>query len=154
MGSTSATSTNASMSIVRVLRGWTVASSRSVRRTCLPLSSSYPRATSSQSTSTPSLEQKRRCSIGAPSFSCSCRKCRSRSRAALVRLTGTLTSPNDSDPFQSVRGISGPQARLQGGGEVGGLLLGLGLLGSQVLALGLALDQVEHSLAIGVLVVR
>src|SRR5918999_6370094 len=143
-------------SIVRVFSGCTEASSSSVSTTCLPFSSSNPRPTSSHWTSASSCEQKRCCSIGALSFLCSWRKWRSRSRVAPVSCTGTLTSPKESDPFQSGRGMSGLpalQARLQGGGEVVRLLALLELDPLDLLALGLAVDQVEDSLAVGVLVV-
>src|SRR5215211_547117 len=79
---------------------------------------------------------------------------RSRSRAALASWTGTLTSPNESEPFQSARGMSGPalQARLERVEEVRGLLERLRLDAFDLLALRLPVDQVEHGLAVGVLV--
>src|SRR3954449_937338 len=62
---------------------------------------------SSNGTSSSSFEQKRRVSIGAPSFSCSWRKCTPWSRTALTSETGTLTSPKLSDPVQIERATSG-----------------------------------------------
>jgi hypothetical protein len=53
-----------------------------------------------------SSEQNRRVSIGAPSLPCSCRKWKSTSRTALNIRTGTLMSPNDSEPDQIGRAIS------------------------------------------------
>ena len=105
------------------------------------------------STSTSSSAQKRRCSIGALSFSCSWWKCRSRSRAALTSCTGTLTSPKlqRAGP-ERARHVSvapgSPRARPQVVAVLGLLLRSRSIS----LPLGLALDQLEHRLAVGVLV--
>src|SRR3954454_17710828 len=95
-----------------------------------------------------SLEQKRRCSMRTLSLACSWWKCRSRSRTALTSCTGTLTSPKLSEPVHRDLG----KARLQGGGEVVGLLAVLGLGRLDLLALPLALDHPEHRVAVAVLV--
>src|SRR4051812_34937438 len=89
------------------------------------------------------------------SFSCSSWKWKSRSRAALTSCTGTFTSPKLIDPLQSGRGTSAPRADagFERRHQVVAVLRLLLLEQIYLLARGLALDQVEHRLAIGVLVV-
>src|SRR4051812_44245346 len=89
------------------------------------------------------------------SFSCSSWKWKSRSRAALTSWTGTFTSPKLIDPLQSGRGTSAPRADagFERRRQVVAVLRLLLLEQVYLLARGLALDQVEHRLAIGVLVV-
>src|SRR4051794_3524170 len=89
-------------------------------------------------------------SIGVSSLACTWRKCRSRSRTALTSRTGTLTSPKLSDPVHSDLA----KARLQRGGQVVGLVLRLGLARVDLLAVALALDDLQDrvAVAVGVLV--
>src|SRR4051812_43492400 len=149
----SATSTNCSMSIVRVLRGSTASRSSSVTITVLPLSSSKLRVIDSNGTSLSSSEHQRWVSTGTLSFSWSWRKWKSMSRTALTSATGTFTRPNDSDPVQSARATSVPrrQACLERGHQVARVLR-LGALRQRLdLALGLRLDVLEQALAVLVL---
>src|SRR3954462_11670635 len=156
----SATSTNCSMSIVRVLRGSTASRSSSVTITVLPLSSSKLRVIDSNGTSLSSSEHQRCVSTGTLSFSWSWRKCRSMSRTALTSWTGTFTSPKLSDPVQRERAIvcsaplpaSARHARLERGHQVAGIVGGLAALREGLhLALRLGLDVLEQPLAVGVL---
>src|SRR5947209_3529376 len=151
------------MSMVRVRRGSIAWSSSSVMITWLPSSNSNECSISSKDTSTSSFEHQRCTSIGAPSFSCSWRKCRSRSRAAVTITTGTLTRPKLKEPLHSERAMSSaprlrsrlllpvPQARLERGHQVI-RRLGLLVLGQlDLLAGGLSLDQLGHPVAVAVL---
>src|SRR4051812_40841357 len=155
----SATSTNCSMSIVRVLRGSTASRSSSVTITVLPLSSSKLRVIDSNGTSLSSSEHQRCVSTGTLSFSWSWRKWRSMSRTAVTSWTGTFTSPKLSDPVQSERATLLPplpaparHARLERRHQVVRIVRGLAALRQRLhLALRLRLDVLEQPLAVGVL---
>src|SRR3954468_5501803 len=58
---------------------------------------------SAYATSSPSTEQTRWYLIRPPSLACTCRKDTSWDSVAAYSLTGTLTSPNDTAPFQIAR---------------------------------------------------
>src|SRR3954470_24647072 len=58
---------------------------------------------SAYATSSPSIEQTRWYLIRPPSLACTCRKEMSWLSVAEYSLTGTLTSPNDTAPFQIAR---------------------------------------------------
>src|SRR3954464_9228629 len=58
---------------------------------------------SAYSTSSPSMEHTRWYSIRPPSLACTCRNDTSCDSVAEYSLTGTLTSPNETAPFQMAR---------------------------------------------------
>src|SRR5215471_1904764 len=58
---------------------------------------------SAYSISSPSIEHTRWYLIRPPSFACTCRNDTSCDSVAEYSLTGTLTSPNDTAPFQIAR---------------------------------------------------
>src|SRR5688500_18989537 len=69
---------------------------------------SYPLAMSAYATSSPSMEQTRWYLIRPPSLACTCRKETSCDSVAAYSLTGTLTRPKDTDPFQIARMLIPP----------------------------------------------